>query len=192
MNTVIGMAKQVLLTRRGLLQAGLVGSAVLSAGGLVWGLMRRVQAGAARAVLSPAADEIIRAIMPVVLGTLLPEREPERAQALDSGVATLDAYVAHLSPPLQAEAGNVFRTLDLLPVRVLLTGTTSRWRDMSPETVASFLRSAQTSRIELVRRIYAFLQSMAVLAWFDQPAAWPGIAYPGPPIARPESFGGLT
>lgn len=183
------MQQRILLTRRGLLQVGLVGSVALGAGGLLWGLVRRAPAGAA---LAPAGEEIIRAIMPVVLGTLLPEREPERAQALDTGIATLDAYVAHLSPPLQAEAGNVFRTLDLLPVRVLLAGTTSRWSDMSPETIASFLRSAQTSRIELLRRIYVFLQSMAVLAWFDQPASWARIDYPGPPIDCPESFGGLT
>jgi hypothetical protein len=189
------MSRSVLLTRRGLLQAGLLGSAAVWAGGLVGCATRRpVPAPSAtpRAALSPEGEQIMRAVMPVVLGSLLPPDEPDRAHALDAGVVTLDEYVASLSVSLQTEAGNVFSTLDLMPMRIVLLGTTSGWGEMSPDTVESFLRSARTSRIELLRRMYTFLQSMAVLAWFDQRAAWPGIGYPGPPIVRPVAFGGLT
>lgn len=187
------MDRQTLLTRRGLLQAGLFGSAVVWAGGIVGLAARRAPAAvaaASRVALPASGADIVRAVMPVVLGSLLPATEPERTRALDAGVATLDAYVASLSLPLQAEAANVFRTLDLWPARVIFVGTASNWRDMSPETIAAFLRSARDSRFDLLRRVYVFLQSMAVLAWFDQPAAWPAIGYPGPPIQRPDNFGG--
>ncbi len=132
----------------------------------------------------------MRAVIPVVLGPLLPAAGAERERALDAGVASLDDYLAYLSLPLQEESRNVFDTLDLLPVRVLVVGTWSRWQETSPVTIESFLRSARHSRFYLLRRMYAFLQSMAVLAWFDQPAAWAQIGYPGPPIDRPAAGGG--
>lgn len=184
---------QMPLSRRGLLQAGVLGSAAVWSGGLVGCAVRRVApAGSAaqRVALPAAGEEIMRAVMPVVLGDLLPADGTAREQALETGVASLDDYLAYLSLPLQAEANNVFETLDLLAVRVLLVGTSDRWREMSPGTVESFLRSAHGSRFDLLRRMYAFLQSMAVLAWFDQPAAWPAIGYPGSPLQPGAAVGG--
>lgn len=178
------MTRQLLVSRRGLLQAGVVGSAAIWAGGLL-GCTRRAAgpAGApARAALSTSGEEILRAVIPVVLGPLLPGVGPAREQALAACVAGLDEYLASLSLPLQDEARDVFATLDLLPVRLLLLGTGQRWQDAPPAAVEAFLRSARHSRVLLLRRIYAFLQSMTVLAWFDQPAAWREIGYPGPPI----------
>ncbi len=177
-----------MLSRRGLLQLGVVGSAAIWAGGLVGCAARRVSApisGAPRAALSPPGEEIMRAVIPVVVGPLFPTAEPARAQALDTGIAKLDDYLAYLSTPLQDEAGNAFETLDLWPVRLALLRTTNPWRDISPRTIESFLRSGRDSRFDLLRRMTIFLQSMAVLAWFDQPAAWESIGYPGPPIERP-------
>jgi hypothetical protein len=175
----------MLLSRRGLLQAGLLGSTAAWAGGLLGCVARRdsPSPGATqRAALSPPAEEILRAVIPVVLGPLLPATDPAREQALDAGLASLDDYLAHLSLPLQQEARNVFDMLDLLPLRVLLLGTRQRWHEAPPEAIEAFLRSARDSRFSLLRRIYVFLQSMAVLAWFDQPSAWHEIGYPGPPL----------
>jgi hypothetical protein len=180
-----------LLSRRGVLQAGLLGSAAVWAGGLLGCTARWVAPVATqRLALSPPGEEIMRAIMPVVLGSLLPAGGAEHEQALDGSMTSLDEYLASLSLPLQAEARRVFDTLELWPVRVLLLGTSKRWQDAAPETLESFLRSARASRFDLLRRMYAFLQSMAVLAWFDQPAAWPEIGYPGPPIQPPAAVGG--
>jgi len=175
------------VSRRGLLRAGLLGAAALWAGGLLASACRRggapgAPAGAARAALSPEGEEILRAVVPVALGDLLAAGASEREQALDAGMRALDDYLAHLSLPLQAEAERVFATLDLLPARVLLLGTTRRWRDVPPEAIERFLRTARDGRLLLLRRMAAFLQAMAVLAWFDQPAAWQGVGYPGPPL----------
>ena len=181
------MRSATLLSRRGLLQAGLVGSAAVWAGGQLGCAARRLSpaVGTPRLALVPPGDEIMRAVMPVVLGPLLPADAVARDQALDAGVTSLDDYLAHLSLPLQEEARSVFETLDLRPVRVLLVGTWGHWREASPATIESFLRTARDSRFDLLRRMFAFLQSMAVLAWFDQPAAWPAIGYSGPPLERP-------
>jgi hypothetical protein len=186
------IADRVLLSRRGLLRAGVLGSAAIWAGGVLGCRRQAAPSGAMaqRVALSPQGEEILRAVAPVVLGALLPADSAARAQALDAGMVSLDDYLAHLSQPLQDEARSAFGTLDLLPARVLLLGTSSRWRDASPHRIESFLGNARDSRFHLLRRMYVFLQSMTVLAWFDQPAAWPGIGYPGPPLERPAGAGG--
>jgi hypothetical protein len=173
------------VTRRGLLRAGLLGSAAVWAGGLLAGAARRASAApspAPRAALSPAGEEILRAVIPAALGPLYLVDRIDRERALEAGILALDDYLAHLSLPLQAEAERVFDTLDLLPARVLLLGTTRRWRDAPPDAIERFLRSARDSRLLLLRRMAAFLQSMTVLAWFDQPVAWRQVGYPGPPV----------
>lgn len=146
--------------------------------------------GAVASGLPPAGKEILRAISPVVLGGLLPEEGPEREKTLELGLESLDGYVAHLSAPLQREVADLFATLDLWPVRVLLTGGFSRWSDCSPEALVAFLRFAEGSRVFLLRRVYAFLQSLVVLSFFDQPPAWKLIGYPGPPVPTPEGPAG--
>lgn len=177
-----------LVTRRGLLRAGLVGSAVVWAGGQIGCATRRSPTPVPRpqrVALTSTGEEILRRVAPVVLGSLLPADPVARERALDGGFVRLDDYLSYLSLPLQNEARDVFETLDLLPTRIVLLGTWSHWSDASEETLEAFLISARTSRFDLVRRVFTLLQSLVVLAWFDQPEAWPAIGYPGPPIERP-------
>lgn len=134
--------------------------------------------------LSPAAEEILRAVAPVVLGELLPPAAGPRARALDDAMWALDDYVAHLSLPLQGQARTLLAVLHSLPARLALLRTARAWRNASPASIEAFLRRARHSRLFLLRRIYDFLQSMTVIAWFDLPEAWEGIGYPGPPIPR--------
>jgi hypothetical protein len=72
-----------------------------------------------------------------------------------------------------------------LPARTVLLRTPRAWRDASPAQIEGFLRRAQHSPVFLLRRIYDFLHSMSVIGWFDLPAAWSAIGYPGPPVERP-------
>lgn len=184
-----GMQRLLFVSRRGLLRAGLFGTGAVWLGGLLACTPDRTARSSAtpsRVALSPAGEEILRAICPVVLGGLLPEAGPERARVFAAGIADLDQYIAHLSSPLQRELHDVFATLDLLPVRLLLTGGFARWSETKPEALESCLRFARNSRSRLLRRVYALLQSLVVLSFFDQAVAWEGIGYPGPPIARPD------
>ena len=142
--------------------------------------------------LSAAGEEILLAVLPVVLGPLLPADQAVRARALDDAMATLDDYLAHLSLPLQRQARSLLAALHVLPVRLVLLGTACRWRDAPPARIERFLRRARHSRLFLLRRVYDFLQSMTVIAWFDLPVAWSEIGYPGPPIERPFARGGAA
>ncbi len=134
--------------------------------------------------LSRSGEEILRAVAPVVLGPLLPTERSARERALDDAMAVIDDYVAHLSLPLQREARMTLAVLHSLPARALLLRTRREWRDASPARVEAFLRMAKHSPVFLLRRIYDFLQSMTVIAWFDLPIAWNETGYPGPPVER--------
>ncbi len=185
-------SRLLFVSRRGLLRAGLFGTAAVWAGGfLACGPERAAGPGVAprRVNLSPAGEEILRAITPIVLAGLLPAVGPVRESALETGLASIDEYIAHLSSPLQGEVRDLFGTLDLWPVRLLLTRSFLRWGDVPPEGIESFLLSARRSRIFLLRRIYAFLQSLVVLSFFDQRLAWKNVGYPGPPIATLDANG---
>jgi len=135
--------------------------------------------------LSAAGEEILRAVAPVVLGSLLPADRGARARAMDDAMWALDDYVAHLSLPLQRQARALLALLHAPPARLVLLRTATRWRDAPPERIDAFLRRARASRLFLLRRTYDFLQSMTVIAWFDLPEAWDAIGYPGPPLPRP-------
>ncbi len=131
----------------------------------------------------------MRACASAVLGPLLPVESAARATALDASMAHLDDYLASFSLPLQTQTRLLFAALAFFPVRLLLLGTGRRWSAVAPPRVAAFLRRARTSRLFLLRRVYVFLQSMVVVAWFDLPMAWHEIGYPGPPIERPTPSG---
>jgi len=152
---------------------------------------REISPQTRRIALSPQGEAIMRALAPVVLGSLLPADRAAREEALAASMAALDDYLAHLSLPLQRQARLLLSALDLLPVRLLLLGTWSRWRDVAPERIEAFLLRTRGSRFLALRRCYVFLQSMAVIAWFDLPLAWDEIGYPGPPIERSATAGAL-
>ena len=124
------------ITRRGLLQAGLVGSAVVWAGGLIGcaapGRAATGTARSARGALAVGRGDPAGGDPRGARVRCCPAPAPAREQALDAGVAALDDYLASLPLPLQDEARDVFETLDLLPVRVLLLGTWQRWQEASP------------------------------------------------------------
>lgn len=135
--------------------------------------------------LSLQGEEILRAVAPVILGPLLPSSPRERLDALDAAMWAVDDYVAHLSRPLQDEAARLLALMHTTPARLLLLGTTARWCEASPARVEAFLRRARHSRIRLLRRVFDFLHSLTVIAWFDLPEAWHALGYPGPPLPRP-------
>ncbi len=173
------------ISRRGLLRAGVFGSAAVSLGGVISCSLEpgaRSQAASGRVALTSQGEEILRAVGPIILADLLSDLGERRESVVESGLAGIDDYIAHLSLPLQQELGDLFATLDLWPVRVLLTGQFARWADASPEAIEAFLRGAKSSSVLLLRRVYTLLQSLVVLSFFDQPAAWKSVGYPGPLI----------
>jgi len=152
------------------------------------GLSARMRAGSQRG-LSPAGERVMRAVLPVVLGPLLPAEVAARDASVGAAITALDDYLGYMSTPVRRQARTLLAVLHLRLVRVVLLGTSAPWSEIPPARIEAFLRSAHGSRVFLLRRIFDFLQSMSVLAWFDLREAWTEIGYPGPPVERPMRTG---
>ena len=167
------------LTRRELLRTGLCGSLALSAAGW-WTAPAAAAQTAVYGTLSAEGATILRAIAPAILDGCLPADAAQRERLLDDMLAAIDRYLSHLSPSVQKEALDGFGLLHFPPFRALVAGVWSRWPGATPEETTNFLRGFRDSRFQLFRSLYAFLQSVVVLGWFDLPAAWAYIGYDGP------------
>jgi hypothetical protein len=177
---------KISISRRQLLQVGVVGSAVLSTAGLLGGagqIFAAAPAGGEFLALSSAGRDILRAIAPVVLEGSLPSDAAERADSVEQVLRAVDFYLAHLPESVQAEAEQAFSLLSLAPVRILLAGVWQRWPEAAPAEVAKFLNAWRESSFELLRSVYVFLQSMVSIGWYDQPRAWVPMGYAGPPAS---------
>lgn len=142
-------------------------------------------------MLTPGGEEVLRAVAPVVLGPLIDVARPAGAEALGEAMGAIDDYLAHLSPPLQRQARVAFALLSSLPVRVALLRTARPWRAAPAARIEAALVGIRRSRIPALRRLYDFLHSLVVLAWFDLPRAWEEIGYPGPPAESAVVRGGV-
>lgn len=158
--------------RRTFLKAGLAGSAVLAAGGLVAWLAGR---DAAR-----DREEVLAALIPVLLEGALPEEAGERARALARCSEAVDTAIAGLSPAAQQEAAQLFALLAIGPSRALATGITVGWERASPQAVRAFLQRWRLHDWALYRSGYHALHDLVLGAWYADEASWPAIGYGGP------------
>jgi TAT (twin-arginine translocation) pathway signal sequence len=168
------------MKRRQFLQAGLVGGAVLAAGGawVVWRDVRDAEAS------SPPRDriaEILGAIAPVLLAGALPADLAQRSTALANVAAGVKEVIAAFSPAVGSEANDLFRLLDIRIARRLLTGVSTSWRDADPADVKAFLDRWRWSRIALLQTGYFALHDLVLGAWYANESAWALLGYPGPP-----------
>jgi hypothetical protein len=168
------------MNRRHFLKAGLVGGAVLAAGGawVVWRDVRDADAG------SPRRDriaEILGAIAPVLLAGALPADPARRSSALAIVTAGVKEVIAAFPPAVRGEVNDLFRLLDIRIARRLLTGVSTSWPDADPVDVKEFLEHWRWSRIALLRTGYFALHDLVLGAWYADESAWPLLGYPGPP-----------
>jgi len=134
-----------------------------------------------REVLTPGGEEVLHAVAPVVLGSLVDANRPDGAAALADAMGAIDDYLAHLSLPLQQQARVTLAALASPPARAALLRTGRPWRETSTTRIETALTRLRQSPVPALRRLYDFLHSLIVLGWFDLPVAWEGIGYPGPP-----------
>ena len=168
-------------SRRRLIKAGIAGGALLAiAGGVAW-FARSVMDKGALQTLDPDASGIVRAIVPAMLSTALPPRDPGRASAIDETVAAVDRAIAGLAPASRAEISQLFALLALAPGRRVFAGVASPWAEASENEVDAFLRAWQSSGWALKRTAYDALHQLVIAAWYANPRSWPTIGYPGPP-----------
>ena len=158
--------------RRTFLKAGLAGSALLAAGGLAAWIVGR---DAAR-----DRDEVLAALIPVLLEGALPVEPQARAQAISRGVQLVGTAIGGLAPSAQEEAAQLFALLAIGPTRLLATGIASSWPDASPQQVQAFLQSWRTHSWTLLQSGYHALHDLVLGSWYADEASWPAIGYGGP------------
>lgn len=166
-------------SRRRFLQVGLAGAAALFA---VEALERALAAVAAAP--HGMADEdarIVRALAPVVLEGALPAGAVDREAALQRIVDRFARTLAALDAASREELSRLFGLLRFAPARLALTGLWQPLTEARGTDIAAFLASWRASRFDLLRAGYAALTQLVQAAWYDDPAAWQRIGYPGPP-----------
>jgi hypothetical protein len=168
-----------LASRRQFIQVGLAGAATLAAARWLDGAP--AHAAAPFRALDARSASMVGAIVPVVLAGSLPEGTQARARAVADVVAAFDRAVSGLSPSVQREVEELFSVLRFGPTRLAFTGLWPAIEEATPAEIAAFLRRWRTSRFEIQRAGYQALTQLIQASWYDNPASWAAIGYPGPP-----------
>lgn len=162
-------------SRRSFLKIGLAGALTLAAGGLLY---RQFKAAPQQFELDPSGREMLAAVIPVMLGPVLPAG-PERGAALDDAIEAVRIAIVGLPLAVQKEVQDLFGLMALAPTRRLLAGIPP-WAEAAPEQIAAFLQSWRGHRLALLQSAYHALHDLIIGSWYAQPAHWAAIGYPGP------------
>ena len=136
-------------------------------------------------ILDARSAAMVAAIVPVVLAGSLPEAGEARAKAIADTVDAFDRAVAGLSAAVQKEVEELFSVLRFAPTRLAFTGLWEPVEEAGAAEVAAFLRRWRSSRFEIQRAGYQALTQLIQASWYDNPASWAAIGYPGPPALGP-------
>lgn len=165
------------MQRRTLIKVGLLGGAVLALGG---GALALVRPGWADGRLTTAGRELFGAVARSVLEGLLPEAPAEREAALNGHLDRLQATIAGLPTPVQAELAELSALL-LHPVgRLAFTGLGSDWAAADGPALRAALQGLRDSRLALKQQAFHALRDLTNGAYFSDPSTWRPIGYPGP------------
>ena len=101
-----------------------------------------------------------------------------------TGVQTcaLPISLTGLHPNTQEEVRELFSLLNFAPARWLIAGVRQPWSEAGADDIAAFLQGWRLSRWQLLQSAYQALHELIFAAWYAQPAAWPAMGYPGPPL----------
>jgi len=180
-------------TRRALLRAGLLGPLLLGGAGIAAGLSgctRRVQVSALGFRMLRDADVVLlRALIPGVLGPLLPPGGAEHDALFHEMMERIDYGIYRLAPPGRKEVLQLFDLLNLRLTRWALTGVRS-WEHAGPARVQSFLERWRTSSMSTLNGGYRGLVKLVAAAFFASRAGWAAANYPGPPPGPYQALNG--
>ena len=168
------------MNRRQFLRAGLVGGALLAAGG-AWVVWRDVRKADATEPPHDRIGDVLGAIAPVLLAGALPVQPAARATELARVSQAVKDVIAAFPPAVRNELLDLFRLLDIRIARRLLTGVSGDWRTADPQEVQKFLEGWRGSRIGLLQSGYFALHDLVLGAFYAGDSTWGPLGYPGPP-----------
>lgn len=172
------------LSRRTFLQVSAAGSLVLGAASmtaLLTGCERQAAVAQGFKVLRPQDLPILTRLLPAVLDGALPVDAAARAQAVQQVVASFDQLLVDTSAPARAGFLQLLDLFDLGIFRGPLLGLWKSWKKSDAADAAAVLERLGGSSIGLLRGAYNGMVTMAMLAWYLEPAHQAATGYPGPP-----------
>ena len=176
--------ESLMLSRRSLLKLGAAGSVVLGTTSLVAGLAgcgKREQAIAEGYVFLRDADVVLfRALIPVVLGEVLPAGADKRAPLMAETLLRIDGGCAMLAPTPQAELMKLFDLLHMRVTRWLTTGIGAPWDQAEAAEIDAFLERWRGSSISAFNAGYGVLTRVVEGSYYAIRATWLQAGYPGP------------
>ena len=166
-------------TRRSFLKIGVAGALLLAAGGAAY---RWTQPAAAphKFILDNDALAVLAAVIPAMLGPVLPADAASRAAAVQATAGRVRDAILGLPTATQKEVQDLFGLLALGPARRLLAGVSGGWAQAEPQQVEAFLQSWRTHRLQTLQVAYMAMHDLIFGAWYADPATWASIGYPGP------------
>ena len=167
-------------SRRSLLKRGLVGGALLAAGGagfLAWRPGRRVPAPAAGLhVFSEAEYGVLDALAHRLIGSL-----PGWPSVEEVGVAlAVDRIAERAEPSVRAELKQLLGLFDNALAGFLFGGRTEAFTALPPAAQDRVLEEWRDSRLAVRRTGYNALRTLVLAGYFQSPLTWKPIGYPGP------------
>ena len=171
-----------MLNRRQFIKVGLAGAVVLAAARF----LDRPRAAPApqRRFLDEDSSRIVAALVPVVLAGSLPGEPAARARITSDTVEAFDRAISGLTPSVQDEVARLFSFLNFAPTRLVFAGLWVPIEEAPPEDLKAFLTRWRVSRFDFLRSSYHALTQLIQASWYDNPAAWATIGYPGPPAVE--------
>lgn len=166
-------------SRRSFLKIGVAGACTLAAGGAIYRLVNPASSPHRFALEGPA-QTVLNAVIPAMLGPVLPGAGQARAEALRAASQRVRDAVLGLPLATQKEVQDLFGLLALGPARRLLAGVAGGWEHADPGQVQAFLDSWRTHSLQTLQVGYHALHDLITGAWYADPSTWEAIGYPGP------------
>lgn len=172
------MSSPASMQRRRFLKLGLGATALLAVAGAGTALLSKP--GLVEGRLSAPSRQLMRAITVAVCGDLLPPEGPAREARLARHMDQLDRQIAGFPPALRGDLGQLLTLLGTAPGRLGLMGLRSPWAEASAAEVQARLQVMGHSSLALRQQVFHALRDLNCLVFFNDPASWALVGYPGP------------
>lgn len=166
-------------SRRSFLKIGVLGAITLAAGGALYRTLH-TPAPPGRFVLDGAARAVLTAVIPAMIGSMLPADPRARALAIAATTERVEGAIHGLPLATQKEVQDLFGLLALAPARRFLAGVPQDWAQASPQQIGGFLDSWRHHRFAMLQTAYLAMHDLIIGAWYADPSTWAAIGYPGP------------
>jgi Gluconate 2-dehydrogenase subunit 3 len=169
------------LSRRSLIKRGLLGGALLAAGGVGFLAFREGAAVPLPAdgllVFTPAQFAVLDAV-----ARRMVRPRPGWPTVDEVGVArAADRIAARVEPSAQKELRQLLGLFDNGLAAFLLAGRTRPFTRLTGPEQDTVLADWRDSRLAVLRTGYAALRTLVLAGYYQSPSIWPAVGYGGPP-----------